>query len=69
MIATWPSWRWPAYVVADFIRDTYRSLPGPWWCKAMLVAICLAIPGPQDELLLLAIVAISRRIRARKQRR
>jgi hypothetical protein len=62
----WPSYSWPIYCLRVAVRDLYDSLPGPWWCKALLVAICLAIPGPQDELLLLAVVAISRRIRARK---
>jgi hypothetical protein len=54
-----------AYALWTFgIKATWDSLPGPWWARVLLVAVCLAIPGPQDELLLIAITAACRRIRA-----
>lgn len=59
----WPSYRWPITCARVAVRDLYDSLPGPWWLRVALVAVCLAIPGPQDELLLLAVVALSRRIK------
>lgn len=62
----WPSWSWPIYVAWDLARETYRSLPGPWWCKLLLCILCLAIPGPQDELALIALTVIARRIRAHR---
>lgn len=62
----WPSYRWPLYVAWDLARETYRALPGPWWLKLLLCAICLAIPGPQDELLLIALTVIARKIRAHR---
>lgn len=54
-----------AYALWTFgIRATWDSLPGPWWVRVLLVTACLLIPGPQDELLLIAITAACRRIRA-----
>jgi hypothetical protein len=47
-------------------REMYRSLPGPHWVKVAIIAACLAIPGPQDEILLLVIVGACRYIRSRK---
>jgi hypothetical protein len=58
---------WFVYVLRMLVRDTYESLPGPRWVKIMLVVVCLAIPGPQDELLLLAVVAACRWFRNRKR--
>jgi hypothetical protein len=66
---------WPVFVAYDFVRQTYRELPGPAWVKISLVVICLAIPGPQDEMLLVALPKIcklarytARKIAARKAR-
>ena len=50
-------------------REMYRALPGPHWVKIGIIAACFAIPGPQDELLLLAILAACRYIRYRKANR
>ena len=52
-----------------WVVDTWRALPGPVWVKVTLLVVCLAIPGPQDELLLIAVTAALRARKARKQRR
>ena len=62
----WPSATWPAHLAADYARQTWRDLPGPWWVKIALVAICIAIPGPQDELLLIALTRVCRAWRKRR---
>ena len=49
------------------IKPTWNGLPGPWWVRVLLVTVYLAIPGPQDELLLIAITAACRRIRAARE--
>jgi len=56
---------WPVYVTRYYIRRTWDDLPGPWWVKTLLIAVCLAIPGPQDEIALIAITRICRAWRAR----
>lgn len=55
---------WARAVWTFGIKPTWNGLPGPWWVRVVLVAVCLAIPGPQDELLLIAITAACRRYRA-----
>lgn len=60
---------WWSFVLRYEARELWRSLPGPWWVKALLIAVCVAIPGPQDELILLAVVAACRKRRARKEQR
>ena len=50
-------------------REMYRALPGPHWVKVGIIAVCFAIPGPQDEILLVAILAACRYFRYRKMRR
>ena len=40
---------WWAYVLRYEVRELWQALPGPWWCKALLIVVCLAIPGPADE--------------------
>lgn len=62
----WPSCRWPLTLLREWIRDTWDGLPGPVWLRVLLIVACLAIPGPQDELLLLAVVAACRAIRKRR---
>ena len=57
---------WWVFVVRYEARQMWRALPGPWWVKVMLVVVTQAIPGPQDELILLAIVAAFRKRQARK---
>jgi hypothetical protein len=60
------SWWW---TVARYeARELWRALPGPWWAKALLLAVTVAIPGPQDEVILLLVVAAFRRRQARKAR-
>ena len=58
---------WWAYVVRYEAREAWRALPGPWWCKALLLAACLAIPGPADEVALLAITAALRKRRSSRR--
>ncbi len=58
---------WYALWLRKAVKDTYNGLPGPWWCKVLLIVICLAIPGPQDEILLIAVTAIYRAYRARRR--
>lgn len=48
------------------IRATWDMLPGPTWVKALLIVICLAIPGPGDEI---AVLAIAGALAVRKARR
>ncbi len=57
---------WPSFLARYYVRQTWQGLPGPWPVKVALLAVCLAIPGPQDELLLLAVTQVCRARRARK---
>lgn len=58
---------WPVYLARYYARQTWRDMPGPWPVKLALVAICLVIPGPQDELLLIALTRVMRAYRARQE--
>jgi hypothetical protein len=63
------AWFW-AYAFWYFgIKLTWDSMPGPVWVKVLLVTACVAMLGPQDEIVLMAILALCRRIRARKERK
>ena len=55
--------RWAARKVAQL----WRALPGPTWAKVLLIALCLAIPGPADELILIAAAGVlaARKVRSR----
>lgn len=57
---------WWAFVLKYEARELWRALPGPWWVKVLLLVVTQAIPGPQDEILLLVIVAALRKYRARR---
>lgn len=62
------AWFWGT--VARFeARRLWQSLPGPWPVKVLLIVLTQAIPGPQDELLLLAVVAGWRAWRRHKRAR
>lgn len=63
VVAVW-HW-WPVFVARCQVRSLWEGLPGPWPVKAALCVACLAIPGPQDELLLLAVTAAFRVWRGR----
>jgi hypothetical protein len=54
------------FLASYYVRETWAGLPGPWPVKVALIAACLAIPGPQDEVLLLAVTQFCRARRARK---
>lgn len=56
------SWYW--YVIKATARDWWDQLPGPWPAKVALIAVCAAIPGQFDELLVLAVLAWVRRRKA-----
>lgn len=58
---------WWAYVARYEARELWRALPGPWWCKTLLLAVTVAIPGPQDELILLAVVSAVRKRRSSRR--
>lgn len=59
-----------AYAVWHFVvKQTWKDLPGPAPVKVALLLICLAIPGPQDELLLIAFTRVCRAYRARQAAR
>ena len=60
---------WWVFVLRYEARELWRALPGPWWVKVLLIVATQAIPGPQDELVLLAVVAWCRRRKARKHTR
>jgi hypothetical protein len=57
---------WYGYVLRQEALETWRALPGPWWVRLALVAVCLAIPGFLDELALVALVKLARSRRARR---
>jgi hypothetical protein len=63
-LAAWHAW--PVFVVRFYLLETWRGLPGPWPVKLLLIAVCLAIPGPQDEILLLLVTQALRVRRARR---
>lgn len=59
------SWYW--LIAKQSALELWRDLPGPWYVKLFIVAICLAIPGPQDEILLIVMLRIFRAIRKRRE--
>lgn len=52
--------------VARKLRGLWDALPGPTWVKVALLVGCLLIPGPGDEI---ALVAIAGALAVRKARR
>lgn len=61
--------RWWAYLAGRYARQLWDSLPGPWPVRVALVAACLAIPGPADELALAALVTVCKARKARRNAR
>lgn len=57
---------WWAYVLRYEAREMWRSIPGPWWCKVLIIAAMLACPGELDEIVFFAVLGWLRRRRARK---
>jgi hypothetical protein len=75
-LASWPArevlrlWHsWPVFLARYYVRQTWRDMPGPWPVKVALIVITVAIPGPQDEIALIALTRIFRAWRARQARR
>jgi len=64
METIWHSW--PAFLLRYYCGITWRALPGPWPVKLVLIIVCTAIPGPQDELLLIALTAACRAWRSKR---
>jgi len=60
---------WWVFVLRYEAREMWRAIPGPWWVKVLLIVITQAIPGPQDELVLLAVVAAFRKRQASRDDR
>ena len=56
---------WWLYVARVTAAELWRSRPGPWPVKALLVVACVAIPGPFDEVALVAITAAWRKRKSR----
>jgi hypothetical protein len=57
---------WWSYVVWFYAMQLWRSLPGPWPVKVLLLVATQAIPGPLDEIALLAVTGAFRKWRARR---
>lgn len=57
---------WPVFLARYYVKQTYNDLPGPAPVKVALVVACLLIPGPLDELALIALPRACRAWRARK---
>lgn len=58
---------WPVYLARYYLARLWRDMPGPWPVKVAIFALCLAIPGPFDELALVALPRILRAWRARTE--
>lgn len=65
---------WYTAAIAMTVRSGWLTLPGPWYVKAVLglviVAIlgaCLMIPGPQDELVVMMLLSAMKKALDRKR--
>jgi hypothetical protein len=58
---------WWVCVARFQARELWRALPGPWPVKIALIVACALIPGPADEIALLAAVAAWRRYASRRK--
>jgi len=65
VLTVWHSW--PVFLARYYLRQMWDDMPGPWPVKLLLVTVCLAIPGPQDELALIAFTRLCRAWRARRE--
>ena len=59
---------WWVFVVRHEVRELWRALPGPWWCKVALLVVTQVIPGPADDVALLAVLGYLRKRRAHRER-
>lgn len=57
---------WYAFVLLHEAREMWSALPGPWPVKVAICLACLAIPGGFDEIALFAVLRI---LKARRERR
>jgi hypothetical protein len=60
---------WWVFLAGYYAKQLWHDLPGPWWVKIILVIICIAIPGPADEMILVALPGLCRKVRARRAAR
>lgn len=61
------NWYW--FLAKHYAREMWQSLPGPWYVKVLLVVVCQVIPGPLDEVALIAISQAWRRYRVNDRKR
>jgi len=53
-------WFWAVFYA---LKSVWDDLPGPLPVKVLLIIACTLVPGPWDEIVLLAMIAVIRRIR------
>ena len=58
---------WWAYVLRYEARATWAAMPGPWYVKALTLAVLFIIPGQVDEIVFFALLSAFRKRRARRQ--
>jgi hypothetical protein len=61
--------RWAWFLVRFYAVRLWRDLPGPWPVKVVLIVACVAIPGPFDEVALVALPRVCRAWRNRRHAR
>jgi hypothetical protein len=54
---------WYLHMLMCYLRQMWDDLPGPWPVKVLLLVATQAIPGPQDEIALLAVIRLCRMVR------
>ena len=59
---------WWVFVVRHEVRELWRALPGPWWCKVALLVVTQAVPGSADDVALFAVLGYLRKRRAHRER-
>lgn len=58
---------WWVFVLRYEARELWRSLPGPWWCKVLILVALNLIPGQFDEVVFLAVLSALRKRKARRE--
>lgn len=60
---------WLLWSAQQFLKELWLSIPGPLWVKLIICAIllaCLAIPGPFDEMFIIALIKAGHKYRTRR---